>query len=188
MKTYPIDTDSREHAGYTLNLEWFSDECHGAPWEEEDGHGPVSEWTSRDKRPGERVLNKDRSSARYYDFAEAMDTARRDGWGLAEDDIAKLAARLGRTPTQGDITAEAVERDFKWLRDWCNDVWHYVGYSMTVTSPEGDDVPIAMDSLWGIDSPSMKDFAAEAFENAIDWIDREIIAESDAACRDIATV
>ena len=35
---------------YTITIE--SDDMHGNPWEEHDGHGPVSEWTTRDRLPG----------------------------------------------------------------------------------------------------------------------------------------
>lgn len=58
---------------------------HGsaAPWEECDGHGPVSDWTSRAKLPGELVLSVDRNMRRYYDFATACKMARQDGWGYA---------------------------------------------------------------------------------------------------------
>lgn len=39
------------------------------PWEEHDGHGVVSDWTSRDKHPGEWVLDTDRSGNKlYYNF------------------------------------------------------------------------------------------------------------------------
>jgi hypothetical protein len=55
----------------------------GLPWEREDGHGTVSGWTDRAKRPGELVLAQSRRSKRYYDFAEACRIARRDGWGVA---------------------------------------------------------------------------------------------------------
>lgn len=59
------------------------DEYMGAPWEEHDGHGVVSDWTSRDKRPGEMILSEDSRdcSKRFYDFAESCRIARRDGWG-----------------------------------------------------------------------------------------------------------
>lgn len=66
---------------FTVTARIVRDEHMGAPWEEHDGHGPVSEWTDRAKRPGERVLNEDRGSKRYYDFQEAVKIARRDGWG-----------------------------------------------------------------------------------------------------------
>lgn len=54
----------------------------GAPWEEHDGHGPVSEWESRAKLPGEIIINQDGESRRFYDFAAACQIARRDGWGF----------------------------------------------------------------------------------------------------------
>lgn len=68
--------------GYSVRVHVDYDQDMGAPWEEHDGHGPVSEWTTRDKLPGERVLATDRNHRRYYDFAEACKIARRDGWGF----------------------------------------------------------------------------------------------------------
>ena len=63
----------------------------GAPWDEHDGHGPVSGWkhhafgqgTKPPKRAGELILLWDCGSYRTYDFAEACRIARRDGWGVA---------------------------------------------------------------------------------------------------------
>lgn len=75
------DTSTVERDGYVVTATVVRDDDMGAPWENEDGHGPVSRWTSRPKRPGERVLNVDRGSYRYYDFAEAVKIAKRDGWG-----------------------------------------------------------------------------------------------------------
>jgi hypothetical protein len=68
--------------GFTLTARIEPDHYHGTPWEECDGHGPVSEWTTRDKAPGELVLCEDRGSRRFYDYAEACRIARRDGWGF----------------------------------------------------------------------------------------------------------
>jgi hypothetical protein len=72
------ERDTFEHGGarFRFRTEWDSDT--GAPWEAHDGHGPVSEWTSRDKRPGERVLCADRGSHRFYDFAGAVRIAKAD--------------------------------------------------------------------------------------------------------------
>lgn len=57
---------------------------YGAPWDNEDGHGPVSNWTRRDKLPGELVLyTDDRQIKLFYDYAEACRIARRDEWGVA---------------------------------------------------------------------------------------------------------
>lgn len=48
-----------EHAGRRYRAEVHHDSDMGAPWEEHYGHGPVSDWTIRDKRPGELVLSVD---------------------------------------------------------------------------------------------------------------------------------
>jgi hypothetical protein len=39
------------------------DDLNDPPWERADGHGPVSDWTRREKRPGERVLHPKKSSS-----------------------------------------------------------------------------------------------------------------------------
>lgn len=78
--TYTLDTFEFTHNGTAYLAEVYPDEHMGAPWDEHDGHGPVSDWTTRSKAPGELVLNEDRGSYRYYDFQEACRIARRDGW------------------------------------------------------------------------------------------------------------
>lgn len=127
-----------EH-GYSAEIEIERDEGTGEPWKEHDGHGPVSEWTTRDKNPGERVLVTDRNHRRYYDWAEAIKIAKRDGWD---------AEPYGKG-TKGEQAARAVERDYEYLRAWCNDEWHWIGYIVTVYDEGGNEV--SKDSLWGID-------------------------------------
>lgn len=146
------DGDTFTHDGLQFIVSIEADNDHGAPWDNEDGHGPVSDWVSRDKKPGELVLSSDGYRHRYYDFAEAMRMARRDGWGLAEDGIAMLTARHGRAPTQGEIEAEAVQRDFLHLKGWVNDDWHYVGVCVRHVSFPSDDRYYY--ATWGIESCS----------------------------------
>ena len=155
---YDNDTFQRGGREFTFRTEF--DDTHGAPWVEEDGHGVVSDWTRREKAPGERVLICDRSSKRYYDIAATTKIARRDGWGLCDADKAKLAARLGRTPTRGDIVAEAVDRDYDHLRRWCADLWQYVG--VIVAHEETGEY----ESLWGIESEDADYLEMTAFELA----------------------
>ena len=149
------------------------DESMGEPWKEHDGHGIVSDWTNREKKPGERVLSSGIGN-RYYDFAATMRLAKRDGWGLSPDDVAKLAVRLGRQPTAGDITAEAVERDFERLRGWCNDEWHWLGVIVELRSTE-DDHLISRDSLWGIESDG--DYWKEVAEELADSLHEQYLKE-----------
>src|SRR5262245_46751340 len=112
-----METFSYKGRRYRLEIE--PDHDAGAPWETSDGHGPVTEWTSREKRPGERVIATDRTHKRFYDYAEAVRIARRDQWGTAD----------GRQPgeTAGAYAARAVEADYQFLRGWCRDEWSYVG-------------------------------------------------------------
>ena len=60
------DSITVDMGGFSVTARIESDGCSmGAPWEEHDGHGPVSEWTRRAKRPGEIVLVKDGDAARF---------------------------------------------------------------------------------------------------------------------------
>lgn len=128
------------HAGLGFTVKVEHDHDHGAPWEAEDGHGPVSDWRrGRDKRAGERELHSDRGSYRFYDVVEATRIAKRDNWGLGSDEMQKLEDMLGRKPTRKQIIARAVELDFEWLRRWCTDQWSYVVLTVTLCDTDGDE-------------------------------------------------
>ncbi len=138
MTAYHTETIERD--GLTFRVEHHYDHDSAEPWSQCDGHGPISDWERRDKRPGELILNSDHSSKRFYDFAEACRIARRDGWD---------------TPPYGQGTprqraARAAMADFKYLQAWCNDDWHYCG--VTVELLDEDDEPVDSASLWGIES------------------------------------
>lgn len=114
---YDCDATTIERGGRTLRVEIIPDDDCDAPWDRECGHGPVSDWTSRAKLPGEWVLNDDRGSRRYYDAQEAQRIALREGWGflpaplkLEADpgDHAPYARRGGRA-TAGTFTAYDAE-------------------------------------------------------------------------------
>ena len=164
-ETIMHDGDTITHAGLTFRVSIHHDDDHGAPWDESDCHGPVSDWRHSsyscypEKAPGERVLASDRGSYRYYNVAEATRIAKRDGWGLGDADMAKLEDKLGRAPTRGEVVAAAVEQDFDYLRRWCSGLWHYVGVIVTLLDTEGDETHES-ESLWRIDSESL-DYIAE---------------------------
>jgi hypothetical protein len=166
MKNNAIDTITKEIHGYTVCIETFYDEDMGPPWKEHDGHGPVSDWFyyrpsswASCKRPGQRVISTDGHNARFYDWQEATRIAKRDGWGLSDEAKMDLAKKLGRNPTRGDITAEAVRRDFEHLRAWCNNEWHWQGYTTTITAPDGTEHD--GDSCWGFDDEDYMKSEAE---------------------------
>lgn len=111
------DGDTLEHNGREYRVTIEHDIDHGAPWEEEDGHGPVSDWTTRAKEPGEIVLCEDRGSRRYYDFAKAVQSAKRDGWGFLPGELetkqvtAKGAHRAYTRPAPGRPSISAIGSD-----------------------------------------------------------------------------
>ena len=133
------DTIACEVDGFRVVATIVADNDSEAPWESEDGHGPVSDWTNRPKSPGERVLCEDREYRRYYDVQEAMAIAKRDGWGPSQGE-----------DTPGQRAARAVEADFQALRAWCRDEWWYCGLVLSVYR-----AGVALDehaaSLWRID-------------------------------------
>lgn len=138
-----LTLDTIERGGRQFRVEVVRDEDMGPPWQEHDGHGVVSEWTRRAKRPGELVLCEDHGSRRFYDVQESTTIAKRDGWD---------APPYGGTP--GQKAARAVRRDFEHLRGWCNDEWQWVGVVVTelCTCPKGHEHDGETRSLWGIES------------------------------------
>jgi hypothetical protein len=126
--------------GYSVRVKVEYDECADAPWNMGDGHGPVSDWRRKEsKRPGERILHTDHGSARFYDFAEAVKTARRDGWD----------APPYKTGTAGERAVRAAEADFEFLRGWCTDQWHYLVVGVEVSR---NGAVLDMDYCGGIES------------------------------------
>lgn len=102
-----IDTIQIAGEVYSVKIDFDND--IGCPWEFNDCHGAVSDLTSRDKRPSEMILCEYRRMRRYYDFAESCRIARTK-WGINDRKAA----------------ADAAMADFKRLRAWCNEQWHYV--------------------------------------------------------------
>lgn len=170
--------DSREieRAGRTYVVRIVRDENADAPWENSDGHGPVSAERHGPKAPGEWLLCGGRQSysKRYYDAQAAMAQARRDSWGLAPAQLSALTDKLGRAPTRGDICAEAVRLDFEYLRAWLRDEWWYVGVVVTLRDEHCCNSERACmrhshltESLWGIESNAGDEYLQEVTDELI---------------------
>lgn len=172
--------------GFKLALSLVPDHVHGAPWDEEDGHGAVrrertgSNWRNRNgiaKAPGELVLWQDRGEALIYDYAGAVKLAFAEGWGC-------MAPNAGDSAKQR--AARAAMDDFKRLKNWCNNEWHYVGAVVTASR---DGIELGNASLWGIESDAgdyllevANELAPEALEQARGTIDRLIPPYTCTAC------
>ncbi len=164
------DGETFEHMGLSFKVEFEADEFGQTPWDD-DGHGPVSDWTTRDKHPGERVLHSDRNSKRYYDFAEAVKLALKDGWDAPP-----------YTGTKGERAARAAEADYERLRAWCNNDWYYIGVVVTLLDTDGNETR-ERESLWGIES-DCEDYLTEvAYELAEEIAGR--VGESLVVCQTV---
>jgi len=150
-------SDTIELNGRTYRVDIEADPDMGAPWEEHDGHGIVSDWTTRDKRAGELVLHVEQryganGARRFYDLTATIRRATSEGWGLGPDRIATLASKFGRAPTKREIVAEAVRLDYEYLRGWCNDEWYWAGVRVTdITDDENAPTDYTY-AVWGFDS------------------------------------
>ena len=153
MRNYPaIESEDFVLNGIEFRLETFCDDDMREPWKEHDGHGVISDWTTRDKKPGERVMVSDRSSKRYYDFAETQAIALRDGWD----------AEPYGTGTKREQAARAVEADFRRMKAWCADDWCWIWLKVTMLDEDGEPTD-EYETLGGIEGDSgMKYFRDEA--------------------------
>jgi hypothetical protein len=113
----------------TFAIAVLDDDTNDSPWEREDGHGPVSDWTSCAKRPGEIVLSSDRGMSRFYDYQEACKIALRDGWN---------AEPYSDTESKRQRASKAAMADYERLRAWCNDQWRYIGVVLFEMPRDGE--------------------------------------------------
>lgn len=157
--TYRVDDgDLIEVNGRTFKVSIEADEAHEAPWNDGDGRGIVSGWTTRAKEPGERVLQEDRRSRRYFDWAGTMRKAKAEGWNVEPYNEGTKAQKAER----------AVQREFDRFRQWCSDQWSYVRVVVTLLEGNEDDgyTEGESHSLRGLESDDTQGIAETARELA----------------------
>ena len=164
---YAGETISCMVGGFKVVAKIHDDSDHDRPWENDCGHGPVSEWTRRKKEPGEKILSEARGDKRYYDFSEACKIALRDGWGVAGGILPGESKKA--------YAARAVERDYAVLRAYCDDDWTYCGIAVQVFY---EDMELTGDydhALWGIElnypdseNEYLNEIAGELLESALE--------------------
>lgn len=132
-----------KRGGFVVTAKIVHDDSGEAPWERDCLHGPVSDWTLREKRPGERVLSVAERGGhrRFYDFAAAVAAYKRDGGWV-------LPGTEGMT--KGQRAVRSAEHDMAVLRAWCRDEWWYVGVVLSVER-KGVVLDKHAASLWGIE-------------------------------------
>lgn len=167
-----------DYRGHSFRVRFEPDDSMGAPWKEHDGHGVISDWTRRDKAPGERVLAEDRGSRLYYDIAKTMKIARRDQWGCPHytPDQFKAGQLPAEHPTRRAMAACAVDRDFDRMRAWCADQWAWCGVVVELVNE--DEEPEGL-SLWCIENDDREYMTSVAYELADQIIARIEVAEPD---------
>ena len=200
---------------FTVRIEHDSD--YGTPWENEDGHGPVSDWRRksynghRHKAPGELFLCDDNpsglrgnSQARFYDFQAACQIARRDGWGF-------MPRRITTRKAWGKHKAQAGPFVSRWHSDINAAIREiYAQHRVTFPSARAYAAAAAMsdynrlrqwcDSGWhyvgiivtahraGIALGSASLWGIESdCEDYIDEVTRDLVSEAIAAAREMLT-
>lgn len=174
------DGDIIIRGGYRFRVNYPRDDDAGPPWENSDQRGIVSDWTTHDKRPGERVLSTDRRSRRFFDWAGTIAKAKEEGWGISEERRAAWEAKLGKPPTKGQIAEAAVQSEFDHFRSWCNNDWMYVGLVLTHIPEDENDNEVEMDyghAVWGFGSSD--EYLYTETDNMID----QYVSELDEAKR-----
>lgn len=146
--------------GHRFRVYVEQDDINEAPWQSEDGHGPVrfdyAYYGRPSKRPGERILHSDRGSYWFYDWQAACKMARKDGWNAEPFDA---PGRIER----------AVQADFGRLRRWLSGDWFYVGVCVALLNESGDDATNKYShALWGIESDCEEYIAEVAQELALE--------------------
>lgn len=168
------DGDTFERNGLLFRVTFPYDDCSGAPWEECDGHGPVTDWTRRDKAPGELILCEDRGLKRFYNFQEACAIARRDGWS-SKNCKPEMSRR--------EKAATAARDNFEYLRRYCEGLWSYIGCIVTRLDEHGGDTDES-ESLWGIESDCYDYLESVVFELA-ETLSARHVADCDNAIENL---
>jgi len=129
---YRIETYT-DVGGRRFRIEHHYDLDMAGPWEQDGAYGHVSGWTTRSKRPSEFVLTTCNNKRRFYDYGIAVRRARNEG-------------------LRGRDAADTVLGEFRRMRDWCRNEWHYMGILVYPLTVDGEDLYSNDASLWGIES------------------------------------
>ena len=157
--------------GYKFNVEIEHDDCSGAPWDFYEVHGSVSDWTIRGKKPGEWVLCTAYPHRRYYDFQDAVKTAKLDCWGCKD---------LTGNETAGEKAVKAVTADFKYLKAWCDNEWFYTCLHVVMLDSDSNELEGYDEYMGGVEY-GMDDYWQTVAQEMASEIERRYRADQNAA-------
>ena len=142
-----------EYKGHTFKIETEQDDDPTPPWEKFDDYGVVSGWEHRKAHDREVCLIEHRGARRFYDVQASNLKAKREGWGLSPENLKKAFG--DKTPTKGQIRAEAVRLDMENIRQYLEGQWCEM--VVVVTHVESGEFT----SLGGVDSRTVEEYKEE---------------------------
>jgi len=157
--------------GNKFKVEVLYDDTGETPWGSCDGRGQVSDWTSRDKKPGEVILCEDRNSKQFYDMQGAIKTARADGWSCEG---------VLPTDTPGQKAVKAAQSDFNYLKAWCDNDWWYCCLRVVLLDPDGSERDSYDDYLGGVEDGyymNMEKYAMECAQGVAEEIENRYLED-----------
>jgi hypothetical protein len=182
--------------GKTYNVRWYHDYDMGSPLENGDGYGVTErmDWNPTNEEQLEQHIvdyepeleeetrlrlmrqlsgpSNWYDSGLYYDVLSSLHKAREEGWGMG---VKWKAANPDATREQ-ELMA-AVDADFKHLKGWYDDDWHWLTCSVAPIDADGEIMEEDREYCGGYDSTSLNDpehraCVVEAIEDRIWEIDR----------------
>lgn len=162
------DGDTFTHRRLTFRVHITQDDSADPPWKHGDDHGIVSDWVPRDENAEDadgnlRILAQAGRQVRYYDWTASYAKALEEGWD---------AAPYGQG-TPAEQATRAVDADYQYLKDWCEDRWTYIGVQVelldTTCTPPSNTGYLSC-GLCGIESNADEHIADVAREEADELI------------------
>ena len=182
--------------GKTYNVRWYHDYDYGSPLENGDGYGVTErmDWNPTNEEQLEQHLcdyeleleeetrlrlmrrlsgpSNRYDSGLYYDVLSSLHKAREEGWGMG---VKWKAANPDATREQ-ELMA-AVDADFKHLKGWYDDDWHWLTCSVAPIDEDGEIIEHDREYCGGyestmVDDPEQRACVVEAIEDLIWQIDR----------------
>jgi hypothetical protein len=182
--------------GKTYNVRWYHDYDMGPPQEEGDGYGVTERmsWNPTNEEQLEqhiadyepeleeetrlrlmRMLQRPvryRDEGLYYDILSSLHKAREEGWGMG----AKWKAENPDATREQELMA-AVDADFKHLKGWYDDDWHWLTCSVAPIDEDGEPMEDHREYCGGYESTILNDdednvaYRTEAIEDKIGEIE-----------------